>query len=189
MQANFSPQQSLQLIQSMIEKTRADMSENRFYFLLWGWLVFTSIVCQFVLKVVVQYKHHYFIWLLTIPAAVITYIYARRKSRNAVRTYIGESMSSLWLGVGISFFILSFIISAGIGWMQAWPFMSLMYGLGTFISGKLLHFQPLVIGGILNWMLACICVYFSYDYQILFAAAAILCSYIIPGHMIHKKTR
>jgi hypothetical protein len=189
MQENLSPQQSLQLIQSMIDKTRADMSENRFYFLLWGWLVFLSIICQFILKVVVHYQHHYFVWLLTFPAAIITFFYAKRQRRNAVRTYIGDSMSYLWLGVGVSFFILSFIISTGIGWLHAWPFMILMYGLGTFISGKILQFLPLVIGGIINWVLACVCVFFPYDYQILFAAAAILCSYIIPGHMIHKKTR
>ena len=97
MQENLSPQQSLQLIQSMIDKTRADMSENRFYFLLWGWLVFLSIICQFILKVVVHYQHHYFVWLLTFPAAIITFFYAKRQRRNAVRTYIGDSMSYLWL--------------------------------------------------------------------------------------------
>jgi hypothetical protein len=187
MQDNFSPQQSLQLIQSMIEKTRMDMSENRFYFLMWGWLIFISIILQFMLKVVLDFQHHYIVWLVTFPAIAFTIMHSKKQTNRSARTYIGESMGYLWMGIGIAFFVMVFIISAGIGWLNAWPFMIVMYGLGTFISGKLLQFQPLVIGGIINWLLACVCVFFDYDYQILFGAAAILTSYIIPGHMIPKK--
>lgn len=39
MEENFSPQESLQLIQSMISKTKTNISENRFYFLFWGGLL------------------------------------------------------------------------------------------------------------------------------------------------------
>jgi hypothetical protein len=90
------------------------------------------------------------------------------------------------MGIGISFSVLTFIISASVGWMQAWPFFILFYGMGTFISGKFLKFKPLIIGGIFNWVLACICVLLPYDYQLLVAAAAILTSYIIPGHIIQS---
>ena len=186
MHEHFSPQQSLQLIQSMIDKTRANISENRFYFLLWGWLTLSAILGQFLLKVVFLYRHHYLVYLVTIPALFLTIRHARQKGRRPYRTYIGHSMSNLWTGIGISFFVLVFIISAGIGWRHGWPFMILMYGLGTFISGKILQFKPLVVGGIINWLLACACVFVPYDYQILLAAAAIVCSYIIPGYMIRS---
>ena len=36
---NFSPEESLQVIQSMINQTRNSVVDNSFYFLLWGWLV------------------------------------------------------------------------------------------------------------------------------------------------------
>lgn len=186
MQENFSPQQSLQLIQSMIDKTKVSISENRFYFLFWGWLVFLAILTQFLLKVVFLYEHHYLVWILTIPAVIITVIYsARRHKRHTVKTYIGESMGYLWTGIGISFFVLSLIISNSPGgWANGYPFFILFYGLGTFISGKLLQFTPLVIGGIFNWALAIACVFVPFDYQLLLAAAAILTSYIIPGYLI-----
>lgn len=70
------------------------------------------------------------------------------------------------------------------GWANGYPFFILFYGLGTFISGKLLQFTPLVIGGIFNWVLAIACVFVPFDYQLLLAAAAILTSYIIPGYLI-----
>jgi hypothetical protein len=102
-----------------------------------------------------------------------------------VKTYVGESMSYVWTGIGISFFVLSFIITnTKGGWINAWPFFILFYGLGTFVSGKILKFAPLVIGGVFNWLLAIASIYVDFDYQLLIAAAAILTSYIIPGHLL-----
>jgi hypothetical protein len=188
MEDNFSPQQSLQLIQAMLHKTKANLGENSIYFLLWGWVTFIAIIGQFFLKVVLRNEHHYLVWLLTIPTAIITIIYsARRHNKHKVKTYIGESMSYLWTGIGISFFILSMIISySNGGWAHAWPFFILMYGLGTFVSGMLLKFSPLVIGGIISWILSLVSVFVAFDYQLLLAASAILSSYIIPGHLLRS---
>lgn len=186
MEDNFSPEHSLRLIQSMIDKTKCDLSENRVYFLLWGWLSFSAILGQFVLKVLVGYERHYLVWLITIPAVFITIWYSYRQERRVShRTYVGDSMSHLWTGIGVSFFILSFIVSnlRG-GWLHAWPLFILFYGLGTFVSGRMLQFRPLVIGGIFNWGLAMVAVYVAFDYQLLLAALAILTSYIIPGHLL-----
>ena len=186
MENDFSPQESLQLIRDMISKTRSNISDNSFYFLFWGWLAFGCILLQFFLKVVLHYAHHYIVWLLIIPAVIITIVHsARSQKRHQARTYIGESMGSLWMGVGISFFVLSVIISSSeSGWLIAYPFFILFYGLGTFVSGRILQFPPMVIGGVVNWALAVAAAFVPYDYQMLLAAAALLTSYIIPGHLL-----
>jgi hypothetical protein len=57
------------------------------------------------------------------------------------------------------------------------------------VSGMFLKFKPLIIGGIFNWLLACCSVLLPYDYQLLTAAAAILTSYIIPGHLIQANRK
>lgn len=189
MEENFSPQDSLQLIQSMITKAKANLGESRFYFLLWGWVAFLAIILQFLLKVVFRYEHHYLVWLAVIPAVVVTIIHSVRGSKKArARTYVGESMSYLWTGIGISFFVLSFIINhSEQSWFYAYPFFILFYGLGTFVSGRILRFTPLIIGGIFNWVLAIACVYVHFDYQLLLAAAAILTSYLIPGYLLRNE--
>ncbi|MFL5789265.1 MAG: hypothetical protein ACJ748_14490 [Flavisolibacter sp.] len=189
MEDNFSPQDSLKLIQAMIYKAKSNISENRFYFLFWGWFTFTAILTQFFLKVVLKNEYHYLVWLLAIPAFIFTIIYSIKRNRNkGVRTYVGESMGYLWSGIGISFFVLIFIISnSKEGWNFSYPFFILLYGLGTYVSGKILRFSPLVIGGIVNWILACASVFFGFDEQLLFASAALLISYIIPGHLLSSK--
>jgi hypothetical protein len=186
MEDNFSPQDSLKLIHSMINNAKANLRSNRIYFLLWGWVSFIAIISQFILKVALRYERHYLVWLVTIPAVIITIVYSMRTQKShAVKTYVGESMSNLWTGIGISFFILSLIISSSKGgWNNAWPFFILFDGLGTFISGRILQFPPLVIGGIFNWASAIASIYVDFDYQLLLAAAAILTSYIIPGYLL-----
>jgi hypothetical protein len=188
MEENFSPQQSVQLIQSMIEKTKTNIGENRFYFLMWGWLIFGAVLLQFFLKVVVNYEYHYIVWLVTIIGMILTIMRGKSDARKqAHRTYIGDSMGYLWMGIGIGFFVMSVIISISIGWLKAWPLFIMFYGMGTFISGKLIKFQPLVVGGVICWLLAPVAAFLHYDYQLLLGALAILISYIIPGYLINTE--
>ena len=187
-QENFSPQESLQLIQSMIDKTRRNMGHDTKYFLLWGWITFIACIGQFVLKNVFAYEKHYLVWLLIIPGTIVSIVFGIREERvRKVKTYLDESMKYLWMGMGISFFVLSMILSQ-MGWgNNIFPFFMLLYGLGTFVSGKILQFIPLVVGGVIAWALAITAVFFNYDYQMLFGAAAILFSYIIPAYMLRRK--
>jgi hypothetical protein len=183
-QDSFTAMQSLELIRSMIEKTKDNISGNRFYFLLWGWITFFAVLGQFVLKVIVKYEHHYIVWLLIFVGIALSIGYSiREEKKRKVKTYVEENMSFLWTGMGISFLVLS-ILFIKIGWQYCFPFFILMYGLGTFVSGRILKFAPLVIGGIIAWVLAAIAVWVPFDYQMIFAAMALLFSYIIPGHLI-----
>ncbi|MGF2411615.1 hypothetical protein [Ferruginibacter sp.] len=187
---NFSPAESLQLIQSMIAKTRKDMGDNSIHFLLWGWMTLACCVGQFFLKTIFDYEKHYLVWLLVLPTAILSAYWGKKdeKKREAT-TYIGDSMKYLWMGMGISFFVLSMILSR-LGWgTNVFPFFILLYGLGTFISGKFLQFRPMVWGGVAAWLLAIISGYFNYDYQMLFGAGAILVSYIIPAYMLRSKNK
>jgi hypothetical protein len=189
-QENLSPQDSLKLIQNMIAKTRQDMSDDSSHFLLWGWITFVACIGQYLLKNVFYYEKHYLVWLLIIPGVIISaYLGIRDQKKQTANTYIGESMKYLWMGMGISFFVLSMILSR-MGWnTNVFPFFILLYGLGTFVSGQFLQFKPLILGGVAAWAMAVVSSYFSYDYQILFAAAAILVSYIIPAYMLRSKNK
>jgi hypothetical protein len=185
---NFSPRESLQLIQSMIDKTRQDMGDNAGYFLLWGWLTFVACVSQFVLKNIVHYEKHSLVWLLMIPGIIISvWMGMKEKRTQKAQTYIGDSMKYLWMGMGISFFVLGMILSR-MGWeTNVFPFFMLLYGLGTFVSGQFLRFKPLILGGAAAWIMAIVSSYFNYDYQMLFGAAAILVSYIIPAYLLRSR--
>ena len=187
-QENFSPEQSLQLIQSMISKTKQGMSDNSIYFLVWGWLTFFACTGQFVLKNIYNYEKHYLVWLVVIIGIIFS-IYQGRKEekRNRATTYIDDSIKYLWSGMAASFFVLGMILTR-LGWdTVVFPFFIMLYGLGTYVSGSIIRFRPLIIGGIVAWALAIGSTFVNYDYQMLFGAAAILVSYIIPAYMLRSR--
>lgn len=180
----FSPAQSLQLIQSMIETTKHAIKDSSHFFLLWGWAVMLGCILQYILMVVVEYPHHYLAWLITPVALLIHLVLVIRQARHEkVKTFVGEANAYLWISIGFSFMVLAFIF-ARIGWQYCFPFYILFYGLGTFVSGSLIRFRPLVVGGICCFFFAAIAAYIPYHLQMLLAAFAILVSYIIPGYLL-----
>ena len=188
-QENFSPQDSLKVIQSMLEKSKQDIRGNDIYFLMWGWITFIACTGQFLLKRVFDYPYHYRVWLLSFLGVILSIcISVKQKKEKKVKTYIEESMGYLWIGMGISFFVLTAIFTK-LGWgYPVFPFFIMLYGLGTFVSGCLLRFRPFIAGGIAAWVIAIAATFMEYDFQILMAGLAIMVSYIIPAYMLRSKT-
>lgn len=189
-QENLSPDQSLQLIRTMIDRTKENMSYNSIYYLVWGWITFIACTGQFILKRIYHYEQHYQVWWLIVIGVLFSVIYSsRQEKKRKVKTYAGESLKYLWIGMGVSYFVLSMILTK-IGWNNTvFPFFIMLYGLGTFVSGSIIRFSPLIIGGVIASILAIISAWLEYDFQILFAAAAILVSYIIPAYLLRKKNK
>lgn len=186
----FSPQESIRLIQSMIDRTKQRISDNSIYFLVWGWLTFIACTAQFILKHVYDYEQHYQVWWVTVIGIVFSVWYGIKSDKTSkIKTYVGDSIKYLWIGMGIAYFVLSMILSQ-YGWDKiVFPFFIMLYGLGTFISGCILQFRPLVIGGVIAFALAIGAAHASYDFQMLFGAAAILISYIIPAYMMRVRNK
>jgi hypothetical protein len=187
MEKEMSPEESLSIISSMIEKTRHTFSDSSQYFLLWGYTVFIASVAQFAMISAGYGEKSSMAWWIIIPALAVHFILvARNSKREKVSTYISEANGYLWMGVGFSFVVLSFIF-AKISWEYCFPFYVLLYALGTFVSGSLIRFKPLIIGGIISFVIAAGIAYFDYKTQILLAAVSILVSYIIPGHLLRAR--
>ncbi len=181
----LSPQESILLIQSMISKTKSAVADNSFYLLLWGWLVFGCCLVQYILKVYFLYPNHYFVWWLMPVGGVVSSIYGSRQAkRQTVKTFVEEAVDYVWISLAISFVVLVIVNMIGDGWRHAFTYYILLYAIGTFITGSLIRFRPLIIGGLINFALAAASVRFSYDNQLLVGAIAILISYIIPGHLL-----
>ena len=186
---DFDPEESLAIIRTMIEATKASIKDSSHYFLLWGWATMIGCIIQYVLMNIVHYKHHYYAWFITLVALVIHFVFIIRDSKTeSVKTYISQANSYLWMAIGFSFMVLAFIFSR-IGWQYSFPFYILFYGLGTSVSGALLQFKPMVLGGASCFVFAAVAAYIPYDLQILLTAFAILVSYIIPGYLLRLRHR
>jgi hypothetical protein len=74
-ETNFSPEQSLQLIEGMINKAKNRFSDVSFLYLLWGWVVLICSVGQFVIIKFNLFNNSGMIWMLTWVTALIQIIY------------------------------------------------------------------------------------------------------------------
>ena len=186
---NFTPQESLRLITSMIETTKASISDNSHFFLLWGWATMAGCMLQFYLMVIVESPRHYYAWFVTPVAVLLHVIFLYKFKKNEkVKTFISEANSYVWVVIGFSFMALSFVF-VKIGWQYSFPFYIMLYGIGTYISGSLINFKPMKFGGAACIVLVAVTPYLDYAFQILLAAFAILISYIIPGHLLRNQYR
>ena len=188
----FSPEQSMQLIQSMIEKAKNQFSENGHLYLLWGWVVFICSVAQFILLRVVHYEKHYYVWMACWLAVIYQFFYlARRNRKKKLSTYADKTLGFIWL----SFFISMMLVGFSLGWNGQGkyhyelisPVFLALYGIPTFLSGIVLRFRPLVIGGIWCWGLSVLSGFIEYDYQLLLLSAAMIVAWIIPGYILRNR--
>jgi hypothetical protein len=190
-ESDFSPQQSLAVIQTMINTARNQFSENGHLYLLWGWVVFVCSIAQFVLLNYFKYEHHYLVWGLTWLAFIYQFIYlARTRRKEKIRTYADRILSYVWIAFVVLMFLFGFLFGREMGdnyYRMMSPGFLALYGMPTFLSGIVLNFRPLVIGGICCWLLSLGAAYIPYDYQLLMLSAAMIVAWIVPGYLLRNK--
>lgn len=183
---SINPNESLEIIQNMINKTQRRYSDDSFYYIMWGWLVFVAAIAHFIL-IQLNVKQAPMAWMLMPLGGIITGIYSFKQSKKEkIKTYVDTYMNYLWIALGMAMIIV-LGMAYKLGILNAYPILLLIYGIGTFVSGGLISFKPLVIGGVICFMLSVAAFFVSFQIQLLFIAGAMLSSYIIPGHILKDK--
>ena len=189
----FSPQQSFAVIQQMIDTAKNQFSENGHLYLLWGWVVLVCSIAQFFLLTIFHYQYHYLVWMLTWVAFIYQMIYlAKEKKREKVKTYTDRIIGFVWIAFFIMMILFGGLFGAVLGesyYKMISPGFLALYGMPTFLSGIILRFKPLIIGGISCWVLSLIALYVPYDYQLLLLPAAMIVAWIVPGYLMRSKYR
>jgi membrane-associated HD superfamily phosphohydrolase len=187
---NLSGSQSLELIQTMINRARNQFSENGHLYLVWGWVVLICSIAEFILIRFWDYQQHYLVWMLTWLAVIYQFFYLyKNRKKQKVKTYTGEIVSYVWITFFVLLLLAIFISSSKLenNFGLISPFILALYGMPTFLSGKILRFPPLVLGGIGCWVLALISLYVPYEFQILFFGLSVIIAWIIPGYLLRKR--
>ncbi len=185
MEKELNQTESLAIISSMIASTRRNLSQDSVHYLLWGWTVFFAALAHYGL-LQADYALHFLPWVILMPlagiaAAIIGY---RQDKLAVVKTHIDTAISYLWAAFVVVLFLIILYTSYEGSWNNTYPLFIWLYGLGTFVSGGMLKFKPLIWGGVASWIIGGVAVFFPFEQQLLLLAAAILVSYIIPGHLL-----
>lgn len=192
MQERLTEKESLGIIQEMINKAKNQFSEDGTLYLLWGWVILACSFAYFVLDVVVDFKKPWIVWSLTWVVAGYMMLYLWKKDRSRkVKTYTEELLGYVWLCFVIMMMISFFLLQKFIPefWRYNYLFVLLCYGMPTFLSGIILQFRLLVVGGVFCWLLAIIAGFTDFHYHPLFVSAAVIVAWIIPGYSLRARFR
>lgn len=185
--------QQLKTIADMLERTRYNIRSNSIFYLIWGWLVLLSVLIEYILLTQFNSPYHFMVWIISMPLAGVSSSLAGRKHRlKQKHTSLMDSvMKFLWIGITMGIFF-SLAFSNVIGWTHSYVLIILFYGIGTFVSGGVLKFKPLTIGGILSIVLSFVIAFIpdlhkSFENVLLLLALSVTMSYLIPGYLLRSK--
>lgn len=183
----MSPEQSMDLISSMINRARRRYTDNSFYFRLWGWIVLLASGIHFYLLEYTEYPYPFIGWTLNI-VGMIASIYRSTKDskKKRVANYTDHVYGWMWVALGVGMFTIIFNGEL-LGWSVV-PFILLLVAIGTFVSGAMMKFVPLQIGGIVLWLLCFLAFRVSESYQMLVMSISML-AYLIPGYIMKYNAR
>jgi len=194
----LTSEESLQLIQQMIQIAKQEQKDDGKGWILWGWLLFAASVFTFI-NVRLRWVSTYFFWnafgIVTICFLIYgTGRYFFSKKTKGTKTYTGDLLHKLNIGFCISIIFITVAINIGIlSPMVAFPLLVNIYGFRILIHGATLNFKPFVVGAYVAWLFGLIGLFVkTFDWIMLTHAAAVLCGYIIPGHIANnefKKTK
>jgi hypothetical protein len=185
---DFSPQESIRLIESMIKEARNKYSENGHLYLFWGWVILLCSAGNFILSYFKLYDKPYMIWWLTLAAGIYQAVYiAKHKMDRSAKSYTDILYGYIWLSFGI-LLLLAIIMTAIKGnWDFLYPQLLALYGMPVFLSGIILRFTPLKTGAFICWLLAIAASSMSMQYHLLLLVLAIIIAWLIPGYMLQAK--
>lgn len=206
----LSEKESLELITQMINKARNAYYDTGVGAIMWGAVV---AVCALVKLAELQFhfKLPFDIYLLTLVAIIPQiFITIKEKKERRVKSYDDAFMDYLWLGFGISIFLMILIVNAIANSLQPVqqeyntltghrssfylseyisPLFLILYGLPTFITGAACKFRPMLWGGLFCWACCVITVFTSVKIDLLLTALAAISAWFIPGLILEQNYR
>lgn len=206
----LSEKESLELITQMINKAKNSYHDTGFSAMLWGSVI---AVCSLIRlsEIHFNYKLPFDIYLLTLVAVIPQIFFSiKEKKERKVKSYDDIYMDYLWLGFGISIFLL-ILISNNIfsewgSWIDEYktatgktaspgfyefvnPLFLMLYGMPTFVTGAACKFKPMLWGGLFCWVSCIVAVYTPVKIDLILVALSAIFAWLIPGILMEKEYR
>jgi len=176
----------LSLIETMIAEGRRSTGSWGWNFVLWGVAYYVAIAWA-------TWGHSTLAWPVTmIAASLITVALGARIARKHPGTTIGRAISSVWIAVGISMFVL--LLALGIqGLLEQQIFMGIvaaMLGTANATSSMILKWKAQFVCTLVWWITSAVCVLGTPTQSTIALLAAIfLCQIVFGSYMMIVEAR
>ena len=183
---DLTTEESLRIINEMIETVKGNVRDKSYYFLLWGWIVILGSIGHYVLLKFTEFSRPEIAWLVVIIGLILSFIRGFQQGKaTKVITHIDKVYIWVWMVFLVSYSIIIIFMSK-INYAVT-PLVFLLAGNATFLSGTILKFRPLIWGSIIMWIGAILTFFLSYEHQLIISPAIIVIGYLIPGYLLRMK--
>jgi hypothetical protein len=181
-------EESLKIITDMINRTKANVRQSSFHLIFWGWLIFICSIGEYILMKFTGMTSPWYIWYLVAPGVLVSMAYGFSKGRKEhVHSYADMVYMWTWIGFLVVAIILMLILNLEKRYDLIPTFILLAAGLPTFISGIIIKYRPLVIGGLSMWVISLISYFAGGDFSPFAVACAMVTGYLVPGYLIRRR--
>jgi hypothetical protein len=180
----LSPTESLGIIGDMVDQARFNFSKNSFYLLMWGCLLIGAATFQLLGKTIFDTNLIWIGWPIAgTIGGIISGIQGKRIANQlGHQTHIDNMYGAVWV---IYFITLILLIPALVtNGMNPSGYVMILTGLPTVFTGKLIRFNPLVVGGASFWILGICAIFFLPEYGEMLFILSMVTGYLIPGFMM-----
>jgi len=203
----LTEKESLDLIATMINQAKDSYHDTGISAIMWG-IVISICALEKLVEILFDFKLPVDIYWLTILAIVPqVFISIRQKKERKVKTYDDIYMDYLWLGFGVSIFLMIFIVNAVFNASEPVsaeyarltghpspfifrefiaPLFLLVYGIPTFVTGAACKFRPMLWGGLLCWACCIITIFTTIKIDLLLTAFSAVFAWLIPGIIMER---
>ena len=193
MEENFDALEVIAHTRGKVDMDKAPTGES--LFLLWGTLTAGFFLLQFVLWELLHQPWCLWVWAGAVLIGWPWMILLLRKDHNRThcRTHEAKVILDIWVFIGAACAFGGFVLGlANLFEFFAIPLMSLLVGIGAFVTGEVNRFRPKIIGGLSGAAIGIGSFVFQEElwaWQMLALSVVSVVSLVIPGFFDKKSIK
>lgn len=164
-------------------------------FLAWGYPTVLVLLAEFAALMI--WNENWCAWLWAgiplIGTPLMIYFLNKDYDRTHSRTHDQNNILVMWIFIGVASCIGGGLMGfSGVFRHAFFAYLSLLCGMGCFMTGIILHFRPKVVCGIIASVLSIVPLFFQgelWPWQLLFSSFTVIISLIVPGHLFRRYVR
>lgn len=175
----LNPNESLAIIQKVVNSTRQDYHIQRKFYILWGILIAVASFSQYAIEKNILSLPKYYPWIFFPGVGLILSIYWGYAGKKTSLSYYNHFVLTMWftlyIALGLSLYISLY------NQISPFPYILICVGIGTSISGFLMKNLLFILCGLIFGIGSIYCLFIPFQQQLLLNGVCMLLGNVMPN--------
>lgn len=192
MEKELKPEESLKIIQNMIQASQQKFADNGIFMIIWAVVLILGAIANYFLilsnldtESISRWTNIIWISFTSLGGLISIFVGIRHEKKETVHTHIGRILKLMWFGFGIALFFT--ILFPVLNDRSPIPYILILTSFAVYIFALVIRYTPFMIGSLCILIFGAVSFWVQYDAQLLAFALAIISGYLMPGIMLNRK--